>query len=695
MMRLSPKHYDGYNLQGFATRLDYTRGLCCLLLMIALLAPFAVAEDNDILHMSLEDLLNIKVTVASKSELTLRETPGIVTIVTDEDIKKWGARDLVDVLRRVPGIDFAMDVQSVIGMGMRGFWGHEGKILLLWDGIQMNETLFATTQFGNRYPVNSIKRIEIIRGPGSAIYGGTAELGVINVITKSGADLQGMQAGGMYRMMEHHPLPDFKQVYGLPGHDQAYGSLDLSIGQKKDDYEYSVHGHVAKGPRSDLIYTDIYGDSYEMNVRSTLMPKHANFGFRYKNLRLRALLEKYHTEEPNYYDYAYTGNIPMDFSTYGFSAEYDLEFDKLKLTPRYEYTRYYSWNNTETGDYFIDYGWYSHWRTEKSTIKLTGLYQPTDRFDIVAGGELNKDHGSDGGSPDSLLVDFDTDPETHTKTVNYSNIAFFLQGMTRTKIGNITLGARYEDHDEFGDKFVPRVALTKIIGDFHTKLLVSKAFRTPCIMNVRNNPEIKTEETSVTEIEMGYRFNEKSLVMVNLFDIKIEDPIIYSNWGYENFDEVRNRGFELVYKQDGDWGNVNLNYSYYKNRKNEVIYYEVPDEEDLLIAFPAHKVNLYGTINLSKHFSLNPSLTYFSKRYGYDSVDENWYLQIGEYKADVLADLFLNMCDVFTPGLTFGLGVYDIFDIEYHYIQAYASSNTPLPGTTREIGLRMSYDFDF
>ena len=206
---------------------------------------------------------------------------------------------------------------------------------------------------------------------------------------------------------------------------------------------------------------------------------------------------------------------------------------------------------------------------------------------------------------------------------------------------------------------------------------------------------MRSEETKVSEIELGYRITDKSLVMVNLYDIQIDDLIVYSNWGYENFEKAANRGFELVYKQEGDWGNLDLNYSFYRTRENEVIYYEVPDEDKLMLAFPAHKINLFGSIKLSKRFSLNPSLTYFSKRYGYDSVDENWYLQIGEYKADLLADLFISAHNIFTPGLDFGVGVYDIFDIKYHYIQAYASANTPLPGSTRELALRMSYDFDF
>lgn len=68
-------------------------------------------------------------------------------------------------------IHFATDVQGVVGLGVRGLWPAEGKHLLIIDDIEMNEMQFASTQYGNEFPADQIKRIEIIRGPGSAIYG--------------------------------------------------------------------------------------------------------------------------------------------------------------------------------------------------------------------------------------------------------------------------------------------------------------------------------------------------------------------------------------------------------------------------------------------------------------------------------------------------------------------------------------------
>src|ERR1044072_810271 len=109
----------------------------------------------------LEEVINALLSVASQKALSSRESPSIVSIVTEEDIRKTGARDLIDVLRTVPGFDFAYNGTSSVGVGARGNWANEGKILLLIDGQQVNEIFSGSLSFGNRYPLSSISRIEI------------------------------------------------------------------------------------------------------------------------------------------------------------------------------------------------------------------------------------------------------------------------------------------------------------------------------------------------------------------------------------------------------------------------------------------------------------------------------------------------------------------------------------------------------
>ena len=113
--------------------------------------------------------MNINVSVASILPSTGRESPGIITVITADEINRTGVQDLMQVLQQVPGFDFGVDVEGVIGIGVRGNWAHEGKALLLWDGMELNEDLYATLQFVQHYPIDRIKQIEVIRGPGSAV----------------------------------------------------------------------------------------------------------------------------------------------------------------------------------------------------------------------------------------------------------------------------------------------------------------------------------------------------------------------------------------------------------------------------------------------------------------------------------------------------------------------------------------------
>src|SRR5205085_6643862 len=114
--------------------------LLCSLCARPLLAQDGPPPDHiaDIEQVSIEDLLNTEVQVTSKRPQTTRETSGVVTVITREEIQDSGAHDLIDVLQLVPGFSFGVDVEGVVSIGFRGNWGHEGKVLLLLDGQELN-----------------------------------------------------------------------------------------------------------------------------------------------------------------------------------------------------------------------------------------------------------------------------------------------------------------------------------------------------------------------------------------------------------------------------------------------------------------------------------------------------------------------------------------------------------------------------
>src|SRR5262245_3274272 len=107
------------------------RSAPALLGFAALLAapplPAAGASDPDFGEMSLADLLDVPVEIAARGRQRAEEAPSIVTVVTRAEIEAWGARDLAEVLRLAGGFEFAIDVESLVGLSFRGAWVHEGK----------------------------------------------------------------------------------------------------------------------------------------------------------------------------------------------------------------------------------------------------------------------------------------------------------------------------------------------------------------------------------------------------------------------------------------------------------------------------------------------------------------------------------------------------------------------------------------
>ena len=284
--------------------------------------------------MSLEDLLNEPISVASKTGLSQRESPGIVSVISEEEIRSSGARDLIDILRLVPGISFNSDVAYKVGITMRGNWGLEGKVLVMIDGLELNENLYGSVVFGNHYDPTQIKSIEIIRGPGSSIYGGYAELGVINIITKKGADYEG---------------GNINYTYGTMKESTGRQNFSAGLGQKLGDFEFDFKVFSSDGNSSEADWIDIYGTTGSMKNNSSYGTNQFNLGLNYKGLSGRVIYDEYKSEFLNQYDEIYSdANVdatnqatPNNFQSILAEVKYDWEVkDNLTITPKFNYSQY-------------------------------------------------------------------------------------------------------------------------------------------------------------------------------------------------------------------------------------------------------------------------------------------------------------------------------------------------------------------
>lgn len=170
------------------------------ILFFALLLPLSAwssssnAGGTDLLDMSLDELMNVKVVTAGRQSQKIFEAPAAMSVVTAEDIRQLGAVSVSEALRMVVGLHLGhTNAGFQVAGGIRGF--HKlpaNKIVLLVDGTPWSLQMYDVPGV-NQIPVSleEIDRIEVLRGPGSSLYGANAMFGVINVITKKPQDMQG------------------------------------------------------------------------------------------------------------------------------------------------------------------------------------------------------------------------------------------------------------------------------------------------------------------------------------------------------------------------------------------------------------------------------------------------------------------------------------------------------------------------
>lgn len=695
----------------------------------------------------LEKFIHSLMSVSAKKSMTARDNPAVVTLITEEQIRNSGARDLMELLQMVPGFHFAQDEHGAVGIGIRGNWANEGKVLLMIDGVEMNDNFTARYYFGNHYPANHIKRIEIIRGPGSVIYGGSAEFAVVHVITRSPESLSGLSVTGNVSTMQ--------EGFGRTG-----GSL--YVGKKWDQFQvgFSLAGNY--GNRSDRMHYGFYdpylqdtlgvGNYASMANSSEISHFQSNLYMNYRGLSFRSITDHYQftdvTRINEDLEYPYRVQIQNTYNDFRYvfrpipNLMVTPTFTINRRKPREKYTGQGSLGKDTT--YITENS--TSWRYKFNTVID---YDISHRMSFLGGFEFYNDSYS--GS-DSLLI-----LGTGDTTIRLYNGSIFGQALFRTAWANFLAGARFEINSQFKSSFVPRIAITKTFNKFHFKIMLSGAHRTPTIGNYYRSYDgtftvnldttgvtaighhLDPEKTLVFEAEAGCQLSSNVILMANYFDYTIFDPIVYSyhqdslireifgpNSGmlvYQNFDKSGTRGIELSLNVKDTWGYVLLNYSYYRvKNKPRISAYTVSTfdrdpflrneiRDNLLLGFPQHKLNLTGCYYINANFSVNLMANLYSKRYGYDMMfggdvvdDEGNIITPAKYNVSgklieedpvLLLDFHLNHENFLTTGLHLGVGIKNLLNQRYDYLQPYFGLQPPLPGNSREFYLNISYQLPF
>jgi iron complex outermembrane receptor protein len=515
------------------------------------------AAVQQLKSLSLEELMEVKVDKvfgASKHEQKTTEAPSSVSIVTQDDIKKYGHRTLSDILRGVRGL-YVNDDRGYNSIGVRGVnrpGDYGGRMLITVDGHRLNDPIFDSAFSGPEFPldVDLIERVEVIRGPGSSLYGNNAFFGVINVITRKGRDVNGAELSS------------------------SAGSLDTYTGR--------------------VTYGNQFTNGVELLLSGTLYDSAGNRRLSYPEFAAvnRGVAENM--------DGGWARSAFASLSWKGLSLEGGF-VDRKKTWPAAPYSsdeartifndpRFFSIDERAFANLKFQHTFENEWevmaRAYYDHYRFDGLY-PYDYFDTNQPVYLNKDlaqsegvgfeaqvsktlfekHRVTAGAEVRADLELTQTNDDLDPPANYLNshesarfFSFYAQDefqMRRNLIVNA--GVRYDHFSTFGDTVNPRAALIYHPGEATTfKFLYGQAFRAPNAyekfyesptydLHPGLAPETIRSYEWVCEQRLGQHWNASASLFYN--DIQnliglqkdLEDGKVF----FDNMDSVQARGAEV------------------------------------------------------------------------------------------------------------------------------------------------------
>ncbi|MDP2785118.1 MAG: TonB-dependent receptor [Sulfurimicrobium sp.] len=522
----------------------------------------ALAAD-DLSASMLEDL-GEQTSIATRTKLRVDYAPGTITILHSDDLMTQGARSVWEALALVPGFEQSMDETGTRQIIVRGVGKSysSGAIKILVNDIALNSELMSLANPVLNMPMEQVERIEVIRGPGSAMYGESAYMGVVNVITRkqgqrlfAGTGKGGVLAGGGVMSFENAEtglnfnlnLAGWKaQGGGQAGQDQLYadgqGALSHAPGPINDKMEYrsALFGiNYRKFSLSALWLEDGTGDHYGIN--NVLPPDEKRIVTRQRH---RALELKQTVE--------FAPALQAEFKL-GWQ-DFSHVRDRLYLSPGAAY------------DPAID-----------APVWLSRDYRET-RF--TAGADLAWEQGQHtallGWSINSVEIDsaswnwnypyYDIGPSFIDTRMKRTVNSFTAQDEFRvSQHFTLTAGLRHDRYDDIGNSTTPRLAAVWQMAPRHIlKAQYAEAFRAPTFYELNNGgqpADIRPETVATTELGYLYK-GAGSSGGITLFRSDLKNLIVFIDsdayTGYGNSNGAMSQGVEL---EGEHWVTTNLKFS--------------------------------------------------------------------------------------------------------------------------------------
>lgn len=525
--------------------------------------------------------MNVKVVTASGFAQTTAQAPSTITVITAAQIRERGYEQLEDALRDVPGIDMVhINGYAPTLIYFRGMYGAENlRALLMIDGIAENNILGSNDMAGPAYSLHDVDRIEIIWGPISALYGANAFGGVINIISKKGAQIAGVHAEA-----------------GLGSYDTRFEKLDA--GFRKGRWEGAVAGslYFTEGPvfsNRDPHYNASFVDN-ALSYKGQLS-YHAGAGtttIGYRSYRTPGGWGTYSNSATRYFglpsqgydNLGLVGLVQRNFlgKRSGVDDPYLRTLylqEEYEVSPKFNVLGRFSYRETGVADdsYILI--------TTNGTLmqrfpivtasnrisgELSGRYRIGDKAQLAAGLSFYQDNVERGEraftyDPAVQLADGkDSVTDLHPKLLpraydirnNFGSYAQYVIATPFLHKTTFTLGARYDYNSYFGSAFSPRLAIVNELSKQLTlKLQVGRAFRAPTeleIYQTGRNFKLETEKITSFEANAVYMPARWVSIGVNLFRNELRDVIFLSGLSglnpNKNPGEINVDGFEAELK---------------------------------------------------------------------------------------------------------------------------------------------------
>ena len=499
------------------------------------------------------------VEAASKYKQKTTEAPSSVTIVTADEVKKYGHRTLADILRSVPGLYVTSD-RNYSFLGVRGFnrGDYNSRVLLLVDGHRVNNSLSDGAFIGTEFilDVDLIDRVEIIRGPGSSLYGNNAFFGVINVITRRGAQMAGNGA----------------EVSGEVASFDTYKGRATYGTKFKNGLEFLLSGTIYESAGRERLFYKEFASPGDPTVKPPIPPTSgvaengdddafkSFFGSgAFHDFSLQGAFitrEKGNPTAPNNTVFNDRRSRTSDGRSY-VNLKYAHEFpDVLDVTAQIYYDRqdfkggYPTLIPPTNTVLFEDVQVGEWWGAELQLTKRLW-----ERHTLTLGGEYRDDFRQD-----QTYIDTSTGLPTGIPIrTNRQNYGVYIQGDIAVLTNlHFNAGVRFDQYGDFDPAFNPRLALIyNPIGQTVFKAIYGTAFRAPNLFELRRAPGAPPppEPETITTYELVYEqgIGDHLRSSVAGFYNQIEDLITLAGTpaSYQNLSGAEARGIELAL--DGFW----------------------------------------------------------------------------------------------------------------------------------------------